>query len=324
MIQLLPWQEKHWQNLTARISKDKMPHAWLFTGRRGIGKANYAKYFAKWLMCSNLNNNNACNQCQSCSLFTQDMHPDLFKLPEEDGISVGIDDIRNLTQEFLKPSHSGMPKVALISDVDGFSSVVANALLKTLEEPQTKVFFLLTATSKQNIAPTIVSRSFCINLPEPKTDDAQLFISNLNSKIPQKSLSHLNLLQTCPIAAQLWIENGFWDNYAVLLKPFFANNVDDIKNGAKIFSDHPKESLYLLYNWFVFGFKNYRQVGTENILPLFKPLASFVKKFGLSKLWLFVDVLGMAIKSYDRTPGITKQLLYESIVYRWSLGDVDV
>lgn len=138
------------------IEKDKMGHAYIFSGPRGTGKTTTARILAKRVNCENPQDGNPCNKCSSCKEISEDRSLDIVEI---DGASNrGIDDIRSLREQIKYPPTKGKYKVFIIDEFHQITKDAFNALLKTLEEPPSYVLFIFATTELQKVIPTILSR----------------------------------------------------------------------------------------------------------------------------------------------------------------------
>lgn len=150
-------QEAMSNTLKAAILSDKVAHAYLFCGPRGVGKTTAARVLAKTINCSNLSSEGeACGQCESCRAFSEQRSFNIFEL--DAASNNGVDDIRALIEQVNMPPVLGHYKVYIIDEVHMLSSAAFNAFLKTLEEPPSYAIFILASTEKHKILPTILSR----------------------------------------------------------------------------------------------------------------------------------------------------------------------
>ena len=144
------------------LEQNKVHHALLFTGTRGVGKTTIARLFAKSLNCDEGVTANPCGKCKSCIAIDEGNFMDLI---EVDAASQrGIDDTRNLLENTQYTPTVGRYKVYLIDEVHQLTKEAFNALLKTLEEPPEHMKFLLATTESEKIPITVLSRCLKFNL----------------------------------------------------------------------------------------------------------------------------------------------------------------
>ena len=145
------------QTLRNAIRSNRLAHAYLFCGPRGVGKTTCARIFAKTINClTPTADHEACNQCESCTAFNEQRS---FNIHELDAASNNsVDDIRSLIDQVRIPPQIGKYSVYIIDEVHMLSQGAFNALLKTLEEPPSYAIFILATTEKHKILPTILSR----------------------------------------------------------------------------------------------------------------------------------------------------------------------
>ena len=145
------------QTLQNAIRQNRLAHAYLFCGPRGVGKTTCARIFAKTINCLNPQNGfDACTECESCKAFNEQRS---FNIHELDAASNNsVEDIRNLIDQVRIPPQIGKYSVYIIDEVHMLSAGAFNALLKTLEEPPSYAIFILATTEKHKVLPTILSR----------------------------------------------------------------------------------------------------------------------------------------------------------------------
>lgn len=139
------------------LKSQRVGHAYLLTGTRGVGKTTLARVFSKALCCSNLDSlMNPCLQCVSCSSIENGNNPDVMEI---DGASHnGVEHIRSVIDNVQYLPAKGKYKVYIIDEVHMLSVSAFNALLKTLEEPPEHVIFLMATTSPEKLLGTVLSR----------------------------------------------------------------------------------------------------------------------------------------------------------------------
>ena len=161
-FETLVGQEHVQRALVNALDEDRLHHAYLFTGTRGVGKTTIARIFAKALNCETGVTSKPCGECSACREIAEGRFVDLI---EVDAASrTGVDDTRELLENVQYAPTRGRYKVYLIDEVHMFSKSSFNALLKTLEEPPPHVKFLLATTDPQKLPVTILSRCLQFNL----------------------------------------------------------------------------------------------------------------------------------------------------------------
>jgi DNA polymerase III subunit gamma/tau len=150
-------QDQITQILKNSIDMERIAHAYLFCGPRGVGKTSLARIFAKSLNCLESNKKDRpCNKCDNCLEITRGTSQDVIEI---DGASnTGVEDIRDLQKELLYSTSNSSYKIYIIDEVHMLSKNAFNALLKTLEEPPDKVIFIFATTEPHKVLPTIISR----------------------------------------------------------------------------------------------------------------------------------------------------------------------
>ena len=163
------------------IATQKLAHAYLFCGPRGVGKTTCARIFAKTINCMNLTaDGEACNECESCVAFNEQRSYNIHELDAASNNSV--DDIRQLVEQVRIPPQIGKYKVYIIDEVHMLSASAFNAFLKTLEEPPRHAIFILATTEKHKILPTILSRCQIYDFNRISVDDTVHHLTYVASK----------------------------------------------------------------------------------------------------------------------------------------------
>ncbi len=172
------------------LDNQRVAHAYLFEGSDGIGKKLMALFFARALLCQT---GDGCGNCSACRKVDHHNHPDIHQL-DADGAAIKIDQVRRLQQDLsLRPLEGGY-KICLIDGAEQLTTSAANALLKTLEEPQPGTLIILLTSQPQKLLPTICSR--CQRLPFsrlPKQQLATILMQKLDlSKVEATVLAALS------------------------------------------------------------------------------------------------------------------------------------
>ncbi len=142
--------------LKKAVEKERLAHAYLFSGPRGCGKTSTARLLAKVINCENRKGSEPCDVCPSCVAVNEGSHLDMIEI---DGASNrGIDEIRDLREKIGYTSSQSASKIYIIDEVHMLTPQAFNALLKTLEEPPSHVYLIFATTEPHKVPATILSR----------------------------------------------------------------------------------------------------------------------------------------------------------------------
>lgn len=147
------------QILKNALLSNKVCHAYMFSGPRGIGKTSIAKLLAKAVNCTNLEDGDACGKCENCVSINEGSCPDIIEI--DAASNNGVDEIREIKNKVNLVPNQLKYKVYIIDEVHMLSIGAFNALLKTLEEPPEHVIFILATTDLHKVPTTIISRCQC-------------------------------------------------------------------------------------------------------------------------------------------------------------------
>ena len=162
------------KTLSNAIDFNRIHHAYLLSGTRGIGKTTTARIIAKALNCVNAPTANPCGICEHCVDIAKGSHPDVFEF--DAASNTGIDDVKKLMEGVIYEPIRGKKKVYIIDEVHMLSEKAFNSLLKTLEEPPANVVFIFATTERNEVPITILSRC------------QKFFLKNLS---PEQLFTHL-------------------------------------------------------------------------------------------------------------------------------------
>ncbi len=166
------------QTLSNAITQDRVPHAFIMTGIRGVGKTSTARIIARSLCCTGENNENEkpviepCGVCDNCSNIALGRHVDIIEI--DAASNTGVDNIRELIESSHFAPAMSRYKIYIIDEVHMLSKAAFNALLKTLEEPPAHIKFILATTEIDKVPVTILSRCMRFDL-------ARINVANLTS-----------------------------------------------------------------------------------------------------------------------------------------------
>ena len=178
-------QEHVLKSLINALDHNRLHHAYLFTGTRGVGKTTIARILAKCLNCDTGVSSHPCGSCSSCMEINEGRFIDLIEI--DAASHTGVDDVRELIDNSQYLPSRGRFKVYLIDEVHMLSKNAFNALLKTLEEPPAHVKFLLATTDPQKLPVTILSRCLQFNL---KNLSVERIVEHLNYVLGQEMIPY--------------------------------------------------------------------------------------------------------------------------------------
>ena len=245
-------QDKAKSRLISAIKSGRLHHAYLFEGISGIGKYSTAIEFAKSLNCNHCEMG-FCNKCTDCNKINRKTHPDITELVP-DGSIIKVGQIRNDIIPLLKfKPFEGNFRVIIIRQADKMNINAANALLKSLEEPNENTIFILLCKYKTNLPVTVVSR--CQRIPfNPLSDESVIKIvkENLNNKeLSDNNLKILSKLSSgSPGRLLEFAEENIMDLRKIVSDYFFSlvDHKDDVEyaiDNAKKFAKFKEQSNYI-------------------------------------------------------------------------------
>jgi DNA polymerase-3 subunit gamma/tau len=142
--------------LSNAIKNNRLHHAYILTGIRGVGKTTTARIIAKTINCENAIDAKACGECENCRLISASKHQDVIEI--DAASRTGVDDIREIIDSIAYAPVLARYKIYIIDEVHMLSNSAFNALLKTLEEPPAHVKFIFATTEIRKVPVTILSR----------------------------------------------------------------------------------------------------------------------------------------------------------------------
>ncbi|MDZ7816667.1 MAG: DNA polymerase III subunit gamma/tau [Planctomycetota bacterium] len=211
------------RTLLNAIRSDRVAHAYLFCGARGVGKTSAARIFAKTINCPNTKDNVPCCECEVCRAISEGEDIDVIEM--DAASNRGIDDVRNLRENIsFRPARSPN-KVYIIDEVHMLTREAFNALLKTLEEPPDYVKFVFCTTEPERIPSTILSRCQRFDFHRLSVDDIQKQLGHITEK------EGFRISDDALNAVARYARGGLRDSISVLEQLFsFSDNTIDIND----------------------------------------------------------------------------------------------
>jgi DNA polymerase-3 subunit delta' len=202
------WNQPILDSLAQRV--ERLPHALLIYGPRGVGKLALAERISQFLLCEN-STKKPCDSCDACRWFLAGNHPDfrrlepeaLAKVPptqveeeaparrtKQPSIEIKVDQVRELADFLYVGSHRGRLRIALVHPAEDMNENAANALLKGLEEPPAGAVFILVSHRPAQLLPTTRSRCVAVPVPIPPREAALAWLSAQGVKDPERWLAY--------------------------------------------------------------------------------------------------------------------------------------
>jgi DNA polymerase-3 subunit delta' len=243
------------------LLKKRVAHAYLFEGMRGTGKKEIALLLTKSLFCEQLvEGYKPCESCKNCLRINNGNHPDVH-IVEPDGLSIKVEQIRNLQAEFSKKGVESINKVYLISHADKMSVSASNSLLKFLEEPNPGTVAFLLTEQVQQLLPTILSRCQILVF-QPLAP--QMMMKQLidNGVHPAKAPLLAQLTNNLEEALKLNVDESFAQAQKIVVKLY------------EVLKKNPLEAMVTLQSDWFSHFKEKEQIqrGLDLLLLIFKDL----------------------------------------------------
>ncbi|GAJ25853.1 DNA polymerase III delta prime subunit [Liquorilactobacillus sucicola DSM 21376 = JCM 15457] len=235
--ELQPKLTKHFAKL---INEEHLAHAYIFAGPQGVGKKELALWIAAGLYCPHIKNGEPCLKCTECKRIMEGNQPDVVFIAPE-GLSIKVEQIRFLKEEFSKSGVESNRKFFIIQDAEKMTTGAANSLLKFLEEPSGQVTAVLLTTAVNQLLPTVISR--CQLLELPALTNSQMTARLEAMKIPKEKALVLGRLTDSVQLAQELAQNA---NFEELCKNVCQWYLQILQGDWRCFVDVQAKLLPLL------------------------------------------------------------------------------
>jgi len=316
-----PWQLQEWQKLGQQITAQKLPHALLFAGARGIGKRHLAEALAQLLLCVSPIEGTPCGKCRGCLLNKVDNHPDFIVLePEEGAKGIKVDQVRALIDDLGKTAQQGGYKVVVLEPIEAMNANAANALLKSLEEPAANTLLILVCHSLSAVLPTIRSRCQLRLLPTPNTEQVIHWLKPLmaGSSLPVEKL--IEAAAGAPLTALSYLENDALERRDAWLLNLIRLSTGQV-SAIEVAAQWQKDDVVALVEWFLVWLHSILrwQVGAEQVLvnQLPQDLKDRLIKLPASLMHRYVEKILVSKRQLLGNSNPNKQLLLEELLLDW-------
>jgi DNA polymerase-3 subunit delta' len=236
---LYPWQTSLWQQLCKQLRDNRLPHALLVSGVKGLAKNSFAQHIVASVLCLNRREDqSSCGHCHSCHLINAGSHPDHIEIrPEETGKLIKIEQIRNLRDKQQLTASVSKWKTIIISPADNMNISSSNSLLKLLEEPQHNTALILITGRAEKLPITVKSRCQNYHLTSPTSEQALDWLTNnADNKLDNETLAKLlQLAKGAPLAVVDMLNGGMVEQYLQVEQDFkliLKNSVNPITLAA--------------------------------------------------------------------------------------------
>lgn len=319
---LYPWQQLQWQTLLTQRKQNRLPHAILLTGQRGLGKLDFANVLAKAVLCEQ-SHDFACDQCRSCHLFNSGSHPDFMPVAvEEKSKTIKVDQIRELIAKLNQTSQRNGYQVAIINPAEALNRAAANAFLKTLEEPVGQVLLLLVSHQTNHLPATVLSR--CQRLTFTSTDHAAV-LSWLKSQVSTDVDAPLllKMAHDAPLRVLHLVEANYLklrDDLLGHLWQIHQNNANPLAPSGALLK-HDRDLLMQAFSTIILDILRLQLqvnahyiVNEDRVKPL-QQLSALIKRNNLLALMAHVQQVQQLLRSAANS---NVQMMLESLLLQWS------
>ncbi|MDA0279943.1 MAG: DNA polymerase III subunit delta' [Proteobacteria bacterium] len=341
-----PWQVAQWAQLSRAFAASQLAHAYLLSGCEGLGKSLFAESFARYVLCLKPITQSAvgvggladtavaCGSCNNCLKCGAGNHPDILTIePEEGSKNIKIDQIRWLSEFVIRSSHSGGAKVVIIQSAHLLNANAANALLKTLEEPNDNTHVFLVSDHPGRLVATIRSRCQKLAFQVP---DAAIAASWLQTIIGEANVnSILEASDMRPLIALQLVEGDSLQDRAR-----FLQSICDMKAGKKsiqqalsLVAKNGESEVLQYFSAFLSKLTKYSLTGIvdneddptlQSMYALLVPSKEkSIAQTVASSLALLYTEVETARRQLASTTNPNPQLIMESILWQWSKLDLN-
>ena len=327
MSLLYPWLEPYRESVAALVRQERFPHALLLTGQSGMGKADFADYLARLLLCEQpLEGATPCGQCSACTWFKAGSHPDFhylsFEINEKTGklrTEIVVDQIRRLTADLALKSHTGGYKVTVITPADAMNINASNSLLKTLEEPSDNTVLVLVSDQPGHLPATLRSR--CQQLRIGVQDRGPVLGWLSEQQDGNQPEMYLQLAENAPLEASRLAQ----ENAIETRRKHFSELVDILDDKAAVLKvaeawskDEDMQAVRWLRDWLMdlLRIRMTGQTDTVRSIDLVDDLEVLARRLDCKLMFRQLDSVNRTLRMAGSS--LNRQLVTEDILLEWA------
>lgn len=318
-----PWQQPDWQQLCAQIAANKLPHALMLAGPKGIGKRHLAEALAHLVLCQTPIEGTPCGKCRACQLNHSRTHPDFLWLePEEGSKSIKVDQVRQLTESLSKTSQQGGYKVVVLEPAEAMNNNAANALLKSLEEPAANTLLVLVSHTPSGVLATIRSRCQLRLFSMPRAEQVLHWLTPLMSGSNIKAQDVLQAARGAPLTALALLQGDALEHYAQLQANLVRLSLSQV-SAIELAQQWHTDDVAAILEWFLGWLHSLARsrVGAEELQMQGLPAELRVRLTQVSLVLLhrYIEKLLTMKKQLLSGANPNKQLLLEELFLDWGV-----
>ena len=320
---LYPWFEPQWQRVCKLLGEQKLPHALIVNGVKGIGKLHFASSVAQLVLCQDRRADAPCGACRSCQLFTSSGHPDLYHLsPEDEGGQIKVDQVRDLSAFMQSTAQQGGYRVVIVDPAEAMNLSASNALLKTLEEPGRDSLLLLLSHQLGQVMPTIKSRCQRIDCPVPEQQLAVKWLEQQLSIETQVASQLLKVVHGAPLLGLSFKEQGqsLRADFFLTLKSLLQRK----STAIEVAPQYAKADLLLLLSWMyslLVDVSKLHLIGAQAQIvnaDMSKMLTALAKRSDIKQVYNLSDKVQQQRAALLAHQNPNRQLLLEDLLLDWN------
>ncbi len=314
-----PWLSQIWSSFTKQVDERRLPHAILLVGPDGVGCVDLSLSMAQYLLCVAPQNGQSCGQCKSCHLTRVDGHPDLHLLTLEvnektkkQAQSIRIQQVREVSESIANTAQQGGRKLIVIHPAESMNINSANALLKSLEEPNGDCVFILVSEQPAFLAATIRSRCTRVVVGLPSQDESLAWLERNQISDAQKRLIEVG---GRPLRVIEWLEKDLWgqkDELRAHLQALLEGRQSFLECAKSIAGGGPLWLLEQMQHWLAAAIPC--SLGAVASVDTTDPLVQILQRQPSNRLFKLHDVVVSKKKLILSSANPNPQLVIEEVL----------